>query len=148
MRYQAVGMQPSSMDQYYQYYHSQSGRGGFPVFVGARVQHGAGFGDILRGLFKWASPIISGAARGFVTNTASELEKGKSLGDAAKASLLPALGSGVSEFRKKQSGGGRKRRRSVYKGPCTMRPRISKSKKTNKKRRSRRRKSKQRHFNF
>ena len=101
-------------------YYSQSG-GSFPVFVGSRYQHGAGLGDILRGIFRTIfpiiAPIVSKTASTFISNAASGFNEGKSFKDAAKDALAPtgeALISGAMDaFKNRQKGSGKRKR--VYK---------------------------------
>ena len=75
---------------YLRYYIAQSG-GSLPTFAGARRgQHGAGLGDILRGIFRTILPIAAHGASTFLNETlkAKESGSGQSWGDAAKAALV------------------------------------------------------------
>ena len=76
-------------NSYYRYYASQAG-GELSVLHGG--QHGAGLGDVLRGILRWVTPIAIRGLRTFATSAMQAHEKGVSFKDAAKSSILPALG--------------------------------------------------------
>jgi hypothetical protein len=78
---------------YSKYYNSQLG-GEIPVFRGG--QHGAGLGDILRGLFRFLAPIALRGMSAFASSTLQAHDRGVPLKDAAKGALRPALGAIVS----------------------------------------------------
>ena len=74
---------------YLRYYNAQSG-GSLPTFSGARRgQYGAGFGDILGGIFRTILPIAAHGVSTFLNETLKAKESGsaQSWGDAAKAAL-------------------------------------------------------------
>lgn len=123
--------------------------GRIPVYAGVDLQYGNGFGDILRGLFRWLVPVIAPmafkTAGSFVSNTLKARDEGKDWGESMKSSISPALGtlveSGGEAIKRKMSGAGRKRRRKAQKGGSrAKRRRIvrqSKKKKINRRRRRR-----------
>jgi hypothetical protein len=78
-----------SQADYCKYYDSQRG-GEIPVFRGGS-QSGAGFGDILRGLFRFLMPVALRGIQSFAGNTLSGTQAGMSLPSAARAAIVPAL---------------------------------------------------------
>ena len=77
-------------------YYTKQNDGDVPVFRGG--QHGAGLGDILRSVMRWAAPI---ALKGLSTFTSSAVDahgKGSSVKDAAKSAIRPALGAMAQTF--------------------------------------------------
>lgn len=117
-----------SHDQQYQsylrYYENQQRGGQYVAFRGARRwQKGDGFGDVLRGIFRWFLPVISSGASTFIRETAAGQARGENLGDAAKGALRPTLGSVIGAVGKRMQGGSgrrkrvtKKSRKRVYKG--------------------------------
>lgn len=99
------------MDNIYcRYYKGQLG-GEFPIFQGG--QHGAGLGDILRGIFRFIAPIAIRGISTFASNTLDAHQKGSDLKTAALGALRPALGAmasaasnSLSAKVKEQSGSG------------------------------------------
>ena len=102
------------------------GIGEMPVFSGLPYQRGSSFGSFFGGLFRRILPILGSAARTFISSAAEGLNRGDTLGSAAKGALMPTLAEGVHgavrEFRKRprqpetvnestQTGGRYKRRR-------------------------------------
>ena len=98
----------------------QSGGGlydDYPVFQGVRYyQHGSGFGDILRGIFRFILPVAIQAAHTFLGETMKARESGSDWKTSAKAGLMPAatgaLTQTVEKMQEAQTGSGRGRRRS------------------------------------
>ena len=78
-----------SQSEYCKYYESQRG-GEIPVFRGG-VQTGAGLGDILRGLFRFLTPLALRGMQTFAGNTLAATQAGMPLGLAAKSAILPTI---------------------------------------------------------
>ena len=87
---------------YLHYYGTQSGRNGGGdghqqqpvVYRGARrwqSQRGDGFGSVLRGLARFLLPVIGRGIGTFATHTLDAVDRGVSLGEAAKSALKPTL---------------------------------------------------------
>ena len=105
-----------SLDHQYQaylrYYDNQQRGGQFVAFRGARRwQKGDGFGDVLRGIFRWFLPVISSGASTFIKETAAAQARGDTLGDAAKSALRPTLGTVIGAVGNRIQGGSGRRRR-------------------------------------
>lgn len=98
----------------------QHGGSSFPVFRGSRhmaYQEGAGIGDILRGIFRFLAPVALRGLSSFAGNTLRAHQKGATLGEAAKSSILPALGDAAQGVMERfsqpgQEGGGKRKRRA------------------------------------
>ena len=86
-------MAPSST--YCAYYTKQYG-GEFPVFRGG--QNGAGLGDTLLSVMRWAAPLALKGLASFASNAVDAHGKGASVKDAAKAAIRPALGAMAQTF--------------------------------------------------
>jgi transposase-like protein len=80
---------------YCDYYKRQQG-GDIPIFRGG--QHGAGLGDILRGILRFIAPIALRGISTFAGATMAARDKGASLPDAARSAIAPALGVMASQF--------------------------------------------------
>ncbi|KAK7901940.1 hypothetical protein WMY93_018709 [Mugilogobius chulae] len=93
--------EPFVMDEsrYVNYYVSQAG-GELPGYSGSRVQYGAGIGGLLRGLLRWAYPLVS---RG-VAIVKPHIKRAAS--DVTTAVLKAAVERGQSMLRKNQDGNG------------------------------------------
>ena len=78
-----------SQSEYCKYYESQRG-GEIPVFRGG-IQTGAGLGDILRGLFRFLTPLALRGMQTFAGNTLAATQAGMPLGLAAKSAILPTI---------------------------------------------------------
>ena len=118
---------------YLQYYARQRG-GQLVVFRGSRRwQKGDGFGDRMRGVLKWAMPVLSAGASTFISETAAAHSRGENMSEAAKSALKPTVGAVIDAIGKKitdgskspkQGGSGRrhkkkrkaKKQKPVYKG--------------------------------
>ena len=105
------------------YYRSQQGKG-FPVYRGADLQYGRGFGDVLKSVAKYALPVIAPVALRLIADTAIGLKSGKSFKDSIKGAIKPSIGEAMTvagdklkDEPKPQSGIGRRRkyRRKVRK---------------------------------
>lgn len=104
------------------HYLSQTGGGAgddYPVFRGAPYQYGSGFGSILKTIGRFLFPIAASAAKSFISSAASGLSEGKSIKEAARGALGPAIESLGSDVTKHvaskvsgQQGGKGKRRKS------------------------------------
>lgn len=93
-------------DGYLRYYVAQHG-GAIPVFRGSRThQDGGGIGDILRGIWRWLAPVALRGVSSFAANTLKAHEEGKTLGEAAKSAIGPALGAAAKGAFPGQAGGG------------------------------------------
>ncbi len=73
---------------YCQYYDRQRGDE-IPVFRGG--QHGAGIGDVLRGILRFIAPIALKGITTFASSTIAARDKGASLADAARSAVAPSL---------------------------------------------------------
>jgi hypothetical protein len=73
----------------------QSGRGGdIPRFYGSqRYQYGQGFGDVLRGIFRFFRPVVVKGAQTLLKAGGEALTQGTTVKQALKSSLKPALGA-------------------------------------------------------
>jgi hypothetical protein len=118
------------------YYKGQSfqyGQG--MIYSGVPFQYGNGLGDILRGIgrFIWPiiSPVAARAASSFIGSTATGLNEGRSIKDAAIGAIEPTLGSTFNEFgaqvKRKMSGGGVYKRKAI-KRKAVKRKRVHKRK--------------------
>lgn len=68
----------------------QIGSGDFPVFKGGRYhQYGHGFGDVLRGAFRFIFPLAARGVSTFLNHTANAHAKGADLKTAAKTAIGP-----------------------------------------------------------
>jgi len=86
-----------SQSEYLRYYRAQRG-GEIPVFRGG--QSGAGLGDILRGIFRFLTPLALRGVQAFAGSALASSRAGMSIADAARSAIRPALaaagGSGFS----------------------------------------------------
>ena len=103
---------------YLRYYTDQCG-GRLDTFSGARSgQHGAGLGDILRGIFRTVLPIAAHGATAFLKQTLDGKANGTSWKDSARAAIAPAaqqmLGQALTKI--SQSGRGKRKHPSLGKG--------------------------------
>lgn len=79
----------SLSSDYWTYYNKQyAGESGFDG-----GQHGAGLGDVLRNVFRWAAPIVLKGAATFASNAVDAHGKGATLKEAAKSAIRPSLGA-------------------------------------------------------
>jgi hypothetical protein len=78
-----------SQSEYCKYYEAQRG-GEIPVFRGG-VQTGAGLGDILRGIFRFLTPLALRGMQTFAGNTLAAAQAGVPLGQAAKSAIMPTI---------------------------------------------------------
>jgi hypothetical protein len=92
--------------------------GSLPVFrAGRHDQEGAGLGSLLAGLFRRVLPlaikhVVPAAARGlssFASNMMEAQRQGMSLGEAAKAAILPAVGDAADSVMSTIQGSGKRR---------------------------------------
>ena len=100
---------------YAKLYGNQSG-GNFPVFAGSRYsQYGQGFGAILRGIFRFALPVVARGASSFLEGLVSNREAGKDWKESAKSALGASAKSAMSQAGTQfaQQGHGRKRKRKI-----------------------------------
>jgi hypothetical protein len=73
---------------------NQRGGSSYPVFRGSsRYQHGAGFGDVLRGIWRVFFPTVIRGASSFFSAGSAALKNSKGVGEVLKAGIKPALGS-------------------------------------------------------
>lgn len=104
----------ASRELYERYYDlQQSGKGDFPVYVGAYRQRGHGLGDILRGLWRRIVPVFKSFAPQVLragANIVEDVAGGKSWKEAAFQRVPEAI-SRVTSGEKPQSGSGRRRKR-------------------------------------
>lgn len=92
-------MRDPQAEAYYRLFTGQQ-RGGslLPVFRGAPYyQQGGGFGDILKGIFRFLLPVAVRGATTFLDSAARAQESGASIKEAAKAALRPTLSAAASE---------------------------------------------------
>lgn len=85
---------------YCKYYSSQLG-GEIPIFRGG--QHGAGLGDILRGILRFIAPVALRGISSFANSALQAREGGASFKDAARGAIAPSLSAMADSIR---SGGG------------------------------------------
>ena len=72
----------------------QRGGGSYPVFEGtSRYQYGAGFGDVLRGIWRVFFPTVVKGAASFLNAGSKALDKNQSVGEVLRAGIKPAIGS-------------------------------------------------------
>lgn len=91
----------------YQRLFTQRGGDLLPVFRGSRYyHHGSGFGDILRGIFRFILPVAIKGASTFLGETSRAHDLGVPMKEALKAAIKPTLGAAateaVTQFAKKQ----------------------------------------------
>ena len=77
-----------SQSEYLRYYRAQRG-GEIPVFRGG--QSGAGLGDILRGIFRFLTPLALRGVQAFAGSALASTRAGMSMAEAAKSAIRPAL---------------------------------------------------------
>ena len=87
-------------DVYCKYYTSQAG-GEIPIFRGG--QHGAGLGDVLRGILRFIAPIALRGLSTFASSTLQARQNGATFKDAAMGALKPTLGAMGQSFQEQQS---------------------------------------------
>lgn len=115
-------MKHNDLAQAYLEYYARQQRGGqFVAFRGARRwQKGDGFGDRMRGVLKWAMPVLSAGASTFISEAAAAHSRGENMSDAAKSALKPTVGAVIDAIGKritegskssKQDGSGRRQKR-------------------------------------
>ena len=109
----------------------QSGGGGaeYPVFEGARFyQNGSGFGDILRGIFRFILPVAASTAQTFLGETMRARDAGADWGAAAKSAIAPtastALNNTVQQIANRQSGKGKRRKITSKKYKKAKTPKV------------------------
>jgi len=79
---------------YNKFYSNQLGGNlDIPVFAGG--QHGAGLGDILRGVLRFVAPIALRGITTFAANTFRAHDQNSTLKDAAVSALRPSLSAMV-----------------------------------------------------
>jgi hypothetical protein len=79
--------------EFYKAAFSQSGRGvDIPKFyVSNRYQYGQGFGDVLRGIFRFFRPVVVKGAQTLLKAGNEALTQGITVKEALKSSIKPAL---------------------------------------------------------
>lgn len=93
------------VEAYCKYYKGQlGGSSDFPVFVGD--QHGEGLGSVFRNVLRFIIPIALRGITSFASNTLQKHSDGADLADAARSSIMPALGAMASGASRTQSGKG------------------------------------------
>jgi hypothetical protein len=88
---------------YCKYYAKQHG-GEYPVFRGG--QHGAGLGDILRGIFRVIAPVALRGISTFASSTLQARDKGASFKDAARSAIAPTFSAITDSFANQRQAGG------------------------------------------
>ena len=140
-------------DVYVRYFKARQQSGGsaageIPVYRGSHrsnLQSGAGLGDFLRGIFRFAAPLVLRGLASFAGNTMRAHEQGVPLGQAAKAAALPAIGEAMAQLgiaaapnrgagkkRRRQKGGNRQRKAAKLTCHAAVKQTGGKSKKTGK----------------
>ena len=103
-------------------YRNQGGGANFPVFQGSRYsQYGHGFGDILRGIVRFALPVVARGAWSFVEGLMKNRSEGQDWKTAAKGAIAPTAMATLSEVgnqmeqhqQSRQVGHGRKRKHPI-----------------------------------
>ena len=74
---------------------SQRGRGfDIPVFRGtSRYQYGAGFGDVLRGMWRFFKPVAIKAAQTLLRAGSEAIKEGATVKDVIKSTVQPTVGA-------------------------------------------------------
>ena len=108
----------ASRDLYERYYDlQQSGKGEFPVYVGAFKQRGHGLGDILRGLWRRIVPIFKSFAPHVLragANIVEDVASGKTWKESA-FQRVPEVIRTATSGETLQSGSGHRRKRTKRK---------------------------------
>ena len=110
---------------------SHSGRGlDIPVFRGShRYQYGQGFGDVLRGIWRFFKPIAAKGVQTLLKAGSEAITEGATVKDVIKSTIKPTLGAVLGatadQISKRmeeennapppQTGTGKRRRTAVYK---------------------------------
>ena len=117
---------PERTNQYLKYYENQAG-GSYPVFHGSRqLQYGAGFGDVLKGIFRFILPVVARGASTFLGDMMRNRDAGHDWKSSAKSAIGPTAQSVMSQVANQlpqQEGAGkvrhrkqRTKKRRLYKG--------------------------------
>ena len=130
-------MDKAIVDNYIKFFEHrlQSGGGSveYPIYHGARFyQNGNGFGDILRGVFRFILPIAASGATTFLGEMMKSRDAGADWKTSARNAISPTatnvLTKAVEQVQKRQVGTGRRRKRKSkqYKKKINKHPRQEK----------------------
>ena len=105
----------------------QSGKGGFPVFRGSRMQRGYGIGSVLSGMLRAAVPFLRRGAQALGKqalrtglDVGRDVLSGRKLKDSARQRTLQTVRNVVEKAGRRTNGGTARRRRPAQKnGPKT-----------------------------
>ena len=105
----------------------QSGKGGFPVFRGSRMQRGYGIGSVLSGMLRAAVPFLRRGAQALGKqalrtglDVGRDVLSGRKLKDSARQRSLQTVRNVVEKAGRRTNGGTARRRRPAQKnGPKT-----------------------------
>ena len=74
--------------------HQRGGGGDIPKFYGThRYQYGQGFGDVLRGIWRWVRPVATKGLEALLRSGGDSMKEGSTWKQALKSSLKPTLGA-------------------------------------------------------
>ena len=110
----------------------QSGKGGFPVFRGSRMQRGYGIGSVLSGMLRAAVPFLRRGAQALGKqalrtglDVGRDVLSGRKLKDSARQRTLQTVRNVVEKAGRRTNGGTARRLRPAQKN----RPKTNKKKK-------------------
>ena len=110
----------------------QSGKGGFPVFRGSRMQRGYGVGSVLSGMLRAAVPFLRRGAQALGKqalrtwlDVGRDVLSGRKLKDSARQRTLQTVRNVVEKAGRRTDGGTARRQRPAQKN----RPKTNKKKK-------------------
>ena len=110
----------------------QSGKGGFPVFRGSRMQRGYGIGSVLSGMLRAAVPFLRRGAQALGKqalrtglDVGRDVLSGRKLKDSARQRTLQTVRNVVEKAGRRTDGGTASRQRPAQKN----RPKTNKKKK-------------------
>ena len=104
----------------------QSGKGGFPVFRGSRMQRGYGVGSVLSGMLRAAVPFLRKGAQALGKqalrtglDVGRDVLSGRKLKDSARQRTMQTMRNVLENAGRRTTGGTARRRPAQKKGPKT-----------------------------